>query len=375
MINLDILLLLLLSSPIITSQKVLEKRSGTAWNYWTNKAFGPNLGNWLVLERWMGDEPFRQARSSASDEWTLSASTPNAAAILKRHWDTWVTQDDFRMLASVRANHVRIPVGYWAFIKPDPGEPYVSHGQQAQMERILGYCATYGIYAIIDLHGLPGSQNGEMHSGHSGPRQFFTPYNINRGIRTVSAVVDWINGLDHRLKQQIAAVEAANEPRPEGDHQYALLRDYYQRAYAVIAASPFKIPMVFHDTFRASRYWSDFLPPPANAVIDLHPYWAFPPAHDTNAILAQVCAKRKSPFHLPVLYGEWSLASGVSSSEWWLRQFMDTQVSVYQQGNAAGAVFWALKNRINANVWSFEQLVQQGIINNGTFSLHTNAKC
>ncbi|CAO3598064.1 unnamed protein product [Absidia cylindrospora] len=362
---------------IIVAHPVLDKRAGTAWNYWTQKAFGPNLGNWLVLERWMGSDVFDQPNSDAQDEWTLSANVANAADLLKQHWDSWVTEDDFKALAAVKVNHIRIPVGYWAFITPDQGEPYVTQGQKAQIERILGYCATYQMYAIIDLHGLPGSQNGEAHSGHIGDKGFFTSANVDRGLKTVQAVVDWMNGLDTKLKNQIAGIESANEPRPDGDDQCALLRDYYQRAYTIIAASPFKVPMIFHDAFRGPAYWNDFLPSPANAVIDLHPYWAFPPSTDPNGILNQVCDKRSGDnnFHLPVLYGEWSLASGVSSSDGWLRQFMDTQVSVYQQGNAAGAVFWALKNKINSDVWSFEQLVTEGIINDGTFSLHTNAKC
>jgi glucan 1,3-beta-glucosidase len=356
----------------------MDKRDGTAWNYWSNKAFGPNLGNWLVLERWMGSDVFDQANSNAQDEWTLSANVPNAATLLKQHWDSWVTEADFKTMASVKVNHIRIPVGYWAFITPAQGEPYVSQGQKAQIERILGYCATYKINAIIDLHGLPGSQNGEAHSGKIGDKGFFTTNNINRGLQTVQAVVDWMNGLDNTLKHQISGIESANEPRPDGDAQYTMLRDYYQRAYAIISASSYKVPMLFHDAFRGPAYWNDFLPAPANAVLDLHPYWAFPPATDPGTILNQICDKRSGDnnFHLPVLYGEWSLASGVSGGgSSWQRQFMDTQVSVYQQGNAAGAVFWALKNDINSDAWSFEQLVQEGIINDGTFSLHTNAKC
>ena len=132
---------------------------------------------------------------------------------------------------------------------------------------------------------------------------------------------------------------------------------------------------MFHDSFHGLDAWNDFLPIPANAVIDLHPYWAFPPATDRAGIIAGVCAMAGSisSFHLPVLIGEWSLASGVASDDWWLRQFMDTQVAAYKK--AAGGTMWALKNNIPSNVWAFQQLIQQGIINNGTFLLHTNAQC
>ncbi|KAI8337491.1 glycoside hydrolase superfamily [Chlamydoabsidia padenii] len=371
-----VLLMVLLLTSEIHALPVEKRINGTGWNYWTDKAFGPNLGNWLILERWMGSKIFDQANSSALDEWTLSTNVPNASTLLKQHWDTWVTEDDFAKLANVKVNHIRIPVGYWAFIQPDQDEPYVAQGQQkAHIERILGYCATYKMHAIIDLHGLPGSQNGEAHSGRIGHKDFFTTRNIHRGLQTVQAVVDWMNGLDERLKYQIAGIEAANEPRPDGDDQHRLLKQFYQQAYHIIAASDYKVPMLFHDAFLGPDYWNDFLPASANAVLDLHPYWAFPPSTDPNAILDQVCNKLHDQFHLPVIYGEWSLASGVVSSSSWHHLFMDTQVSVYQQGNAAGAVFWALKNDINSDVWSFEQLMDEGIITNKTFSLHTNAKC
>lgn len=353
----------------------IEKRDGTAYNYWTMKAWGANLGNWLILERWMDSTIFDKYAPNAQDEWTFCQQASNPAQALQDHWNSWVTEDDFKKLASVKANHVRIPVGYWAFIKPDAGEPYVSTGQKAQIERILGYCNTYGLYAIIDLHGLPGSQNGEAHSGHIGSIDFYSSYNIQRGLKTVQAVVDWMNGLNPTLKSRIASIESANEPRTN-DSQLAILKDYYQKAFNIINASPFKVPMMFHDSFKGLNAWKDFLPVPANAVIDLHPYYAFPPNNDRNSIISGICNTKSSAssFHLPVLFGEWSLASGAASDDWWLRQMMDTQVSVYK-GSGAGGTFWALKNNINSNVWSFEQLVDQGIINDGTFSLHTNSQC
>ena len=36
---------------------------------------------------------------------------PNAADILKKHWDTWVSLADFQKIAKAGFNTVRIPVG------------------------------------------------------------------------------------------------------------------------------------------------------------------------------------------------------------------------------------------------------------------------
>lgn len=351
-------------------------QSGTEWNYWSMKAWGANLGNWLVLERWMDHTIFNQYAPNAQDEWSFCQQASNPAQALQNHWNSWITEDDFKLLSGVNANHIRIPVGYWAFIQPDAGEPYVSSGQKAQLERILGYCNKYNIFAIIDLHGLPGSQNGEAHSGRIGAIEFFSDYNIQRSLRTVQAIVDWTNGLNPTLKAKIASIQSANEPRVSSTNELNILKSFYNNAFNIINASPYKVPMMFHDGFQGLNAFSGFLLPPANAVIDLHPYHAFPPDSDTNSIIRNICNTKSyaQSFHLPVFFGEWSLASGVSNSDWWLRQMMDTQVSVFKNGGAGGT-FWALKNKINSNVWSFEQLVQEGIINAWTFSDHSNAQC
>ncbi len=348
---------------------------GTAYNYWSDKAWGTNLGNWLVLEKWMDSSIFNKYAPNAVDEWTFCQQAANPTQALTEHWNSWITEGDFQGLASVKVNHIRIPVGYWAFIATDAGEPYVTNGQKAQIERILGYCNKYNMYAIIDLHGLPGSQNGEDHSGHSGSINFYTDYNIQRGLNTVQAVVNWMNGLNSVLKSRISSIQSANEPRVSGN-QLDKLKNFYSRAFDIINASSFKVPMMFHDAFQGLASWSNFLPAPANAVIDLHPYYAFPPNSDQSSIINGICGTRSSAqsFHLPVFFGEWSLASGVGDNDNWFRRMMDTQVSVYKNSGAGGTM-WALKNKINSKVWSFQQLIADGIINSGTFSSHTNAQC
>jgi glucan 1,3-beta-glucosidase len=57
-----------------------------------------------------------------------------------------------------RLNHVRIPIGYWAY-DVGPGEPYIT-GQHNYLLKAIGWAATYNLKVIIDLHGAPGSQNG-----------------------------------------------------------------------------------------------------------------------------------------------------------------------------------------------------------------------
>lgn len=70
---------------------------------------------------------------------------------------TTLTADRF----PCRLNHVRIPIGYWAF-EVGPGEPFIQ-GQLPYLEKAVQWAGNYGLKVIVDLHGAPGSQNGFVH--------------------------------------------------------------------------------------------------------------------------------------------------------------------------------------------------------------------
>jgi aryl-phospho-beta-D-glucosidase BglC (GH1 family) len=61
-----------------------------------------------------------------------------------------------------RLNHVRIPIGYWAY-DVAPGEPYIQ-GQHNYLLQAISWAEKYNLKVIVDLHGAPGSQNGHAMS-------------------------------------------------------------------------------------------------------------------------------------------------------------------------------------------------------------------
>lgn len=81
---------------------------------------------------------------------------------MEKHWDTWVTRDDFKRLSEAGIKHLRIPVGYWIlgeeWLKPD--ETYLPGGWHYLMRGLM-WAKEFGLQAIIDLHAAPGIQNGE----------------------------------------------------------------------------------------------------------------------------------------------------------------------------------------------------------------------
>ena len=62
---------------------------------------GVNLGNWLVLEKWM--KPGIFAASGEADEIWLHRATGSAEleALLTRHRDTYITEADFRNIVTI----------------------------------------------------------------------------------------------------------------------------------------------------------------------------------------------------------------------------------------------------------------------------------
>lgn len=45
--------IIVLAIKTLATTPDVSAQTGTEWNYWSMKAWGANLGNWLVLERFV----------------------------------------------------------------------------------------------------------------------------------------------------------------------------------------------------------------------------------------------------------------------------------------------------------------------------------
>ena len=70
-------------------------------------------GHVLPTEPFITPGMFSNLDASIVDEWTFCANQDRntAAAALKSHWDSFITQDDFNQIAAAGLNHVRLPIG------------------------------------------------------------------------------------------------------------------------------------------------------------------------------------------------------------------------------------------------------------------------
>ncbi|KAJ1724174.1 hypothetical protein LPJ61_005763, partial [Coemansia biformis] len=246
-------LLLLLVQGISGSPASLHKRFGRGGDI----IRGVNLGGLFVLEPWITPSLFKQWEGSnrpVVDEWSYCSTLGKVECLarLTAHWGAWVTESDIKQLAEFGLNHIRIPVGYWAFTVKD-GEPYVQ-GQIPFLEKVLGWIGKHGLNAVIDLHGVPGSQNGFDNSGKYGDIGWQRAQeNIERSL----VAVEGIARLAQKFSDVVDAVELVNEPASWGLSMDRVL-DFYKSAYTRLRNLAPSTIMVIHDAFLSPSQWPMF---------------------------------------------------------------------------------------------------------------------
>ena len=123
---------------------------------------GVNLGNWLVLEKWMNPTLFDG--TTADDEYYLPTQLDPAVyeARIATHRAEYVNERDFATIKSWGLNSVRIPVPYFIFGDRPPFIGCVDDSTRRST------ADKYGLTILIDLHTAPMSQNGFDNGGISG---------------------------------------------------------------------------------------------------------------------------------------------------------------------------------------------------------------
>jgi glucan 1,3-beta-glucosidase len=319
---------------------------------------GVNLGGWLVLEKWMTPSLFDGR--AAIDEYGLCQELGPAKApkLLDAHRASFITETDFAWIAEHGLNAVRLPVGWWVFGNEPP---YV--GAIAYVDRAFEWARKYGLQVVLDLHGAPGSQNGNDHSGKAGRRGWGSQETIKQTLDVLEKLATRYGG-----NSALAAMEILNEP------SYRLgrrrLSGFYEQAYArVRKRCDRRVAIIFHDAFRPKR-WSNVLRGPSfeRVMLDHHYYQVFG-WRDRRRLLRrqlsrpQILAERIASVQLqrPVIVGEWSLAlpnrAMQSSDATTHKGYADAQLLAMRA--ARGWFFWSYKTE-GGGVWSYRDCVQRG---------------
>jgi glucan 1,3-beta-glucosidase len=252
---------------------------GTSWGSYADlPARGVNLGGWLSLEPFITPSLFNYDSSlGIIDEWTLVShlGTAKAKSTLEKHYATFVSEQTFADIAAAGLDHVRIPYSYWAVVTYD-GDPYVYRTSWRYLLRGIEWARKYGLRINLDLHALPGSQNGWNHSGRQGTIGWL---NGTDGDLNAQRSLDIHNQLSQffaqdRYKNIVSFYGLVNEPK-----MTALVTSdviiWTAKAYAVVRANLVNTYIVFGDGFEGLANWKGQLQAENGLVLDAHQYVIF----------------------------------------------------------------------------------------------------
>jgi len=252
----------------------LPQKRDLTFDYSNDKVYGVNLGGWFVLEPWITPSMFPDDQDSVVDEYTLTQYLgSNAQSTMEKHWDSWITEDDFQQIASAGLNHVRVPIGYWAVTLED-GDPYVQ-GQLYRLDDAVTWARGAGLKMLIDLHGVPGSQNGFDNSGRKGSIDW---QQVDSSDSTTKDVIDYLANRYASASDVVTSIEAVNEPMSSSLDMGAV-KQYYYDAWGTIRNHNPDTALVIHDAFEdINTYWNGFMSGNSgvnNVILDTHIYQVF----------------------------------------------------------------------------------------------------
>ena len=340
-----------------------------AWNWIDSnqKVYGVNTGGQFLLERWLFEDWMVQtAGNDAWDEYSMSKilGPQKMKDVLNNHMATWFVEDHMDQFQKLGINMVRVPIGYWPFFDSSKvNEPYVNASQLAYFSATLNWAWERGMYVLVDLHGLPGSQNGDQSSGrnmstvpgkeYAQKGDWFEDQNQQYSQQIVNTMLQWMD--KHPARSAIAGFTPVNEPQSMGSNETRLstLKKFY--TFSINAAKKYNMPLVLHHGFVDDpyTYWEDYMEEqdPSMVIFDDHPYPAWyqtPEPEDQDDISQNICklGTQGKNFPIPTVMGEYSAVTNVNTSQF-TTDYLNTQLKVY--GWSGGSMFFNFRANTSEN--------------------------
>lgn len=347
---------------------------------------GVNLGNWLVLEKWMNPALF--AGTTAEDEYYLPRQLSREAyeARIRIHRSEYISERDFVTIKSMGLEAVRIPVPYFIF---GDRKPFI--GCVEELDKAFNWAEKYGLQILIDLHTAPDGQNGFDNGGICGVIKW------SQNPEEVEFVLTVLERLAKRYGQRkgLWGIEVLNEPVMEGTmwkvadiqkkyppvdpemakgsrlNTWEFLRQFYLDAYERMRQYlPEEKYVVIHDGFEI-RKWKDFMREDKykNVVLDTHLYLMIAELmgceqtpesyidHIQNVFSKDV---EEMEQYFPVICGEWCLFNSLTCN----LECEEEQIKIYNAlakaqmeawSKGSGFFYWSYKlliDTINTPGWT-----------------------
>ncbi len=300
---------------------------------------GVNLGNWLVLEKWMSPALF--AGTNAEDEYYLPRRLSREAyeERIRIHRSEYITERDFCTIKAMGLESVRIPVPYFVF---GDREPFI--GCTQELDNAFAWAKKYGLTILLDLHTAPEGQNGFDNGGICGVVKWA------QNPKEVEFVLGVLERLAKRYgeREELWGIEVLNEPLTKAAWDIMKVWERYQPADEEMARGSAPVEMdflrkfymdaydrlrkymgeekyvVIHDGFDLTA-WKDFMREEkyVNVVLDTHKYLMMAESigceqsmEGYRRVIEEEFAREIEEMQqfFPVICGEWCLFNSLAGS-------------------------------------------------------------
>ena len=340
---------------------------------------GVNLGNFLLMETEFNgidcgfvpdlNNPGKTIFKCDSDDFHIRENFQNhfgaglAKALLQGYANAYIQEIDFDLLMQMGVNVVRLPIYFQALVNDEDQGHFTNY---TYIDRVVQWCADRGMYVLLDLHGAPGGQNAEAHSGQKGQNHLFDNNAQGQIYRDQTQQIWESLATHYKDNPTVVGYDLLNEPFGAGAYPFADangLWTLYNRLYQAIRAIDPQ-HLIVMESIPSELDWNT-LPPPANynwqnVQYEFHYYGfrfdaagniigtlSFPEhqqylidgndpncATDPNKFCGKVQFSKQQNYNVPVLIGEFN---GFSEKDIW-----DLHLNTYKNKNWSW-MMWSYK--------------------------------
>lgn len=267
-----------------------------------------------ALWAWFDEQPWYFEERSLWQWLEKRFGYERARELRKTFQQNFITEYDVEMVASLGLNVIRVPIFYLNVETDVEGENRFEEEGFQMLDRLALWARKHKVYLILDMHGAPGGQNAEWHSGlPDGGKLWTRPECVEKTARLWQAIASYFADDPH-----IAAYDLLNEPMTvETSEQY---REVHDRIYRAIREVDKRHIIIIEDGYKAPSIlvspkemgWED-------AMFSVHLY-VDPPkkpgdymkALDRELKSAEAYYQYSKRFDCPLLLGEFNPETDVA---------------------------------------------------------------
>lgn len=324
---------------------------------------GTNAGGYLLQEMWMTltKQTDNVGCQMQIIEKLKERFPNNYETLLDLYEEKYWQETDFDHCKELGMNVIRLPFWYRNFLD-DNGNMKINAFDR--MDWFVEQAGKRGIYVILDMHGVPGSQNGQDHSGDTTQGVSFFQGDKSAENQQVATEL-WVEIAKHYKDNPIVAgYDLLNEPYTSETVQRTtrIVWDYYDKAYEAIRTVDTEHVIIMEATWEPSR-----LPNPTeygwtNVMYEYHCY-----NYDSQTVaedqLASINNKLnnidKANYNVPSYIGETSFFSNYDSWRACLQRMNDYGINY---------TTWTYKTTNRNSSWGiFNQTSSEADIENDSY--------